>query len=396
MKSVYDAHQLQFDSSTNIRIIEVLHDDEAELDSPISCQIHIVSLSDSPDFLALSYVWGPEAPTKTIILDGKLFTVRLNLWNFLAEFRRSTSHGFLWIDALCINQLNIKERNHQIAMMVQVYFKAEKTIVWLGTELGGPLSVLASSREFLRTKHFALNLQEICLNDYWNRLWIVQEFLLSQDIELWSADGRLDGYILCELSSLHLVPMQSMLGEGEIFDILDSCHRSSASTIAKQRASNIRINGFFYHYNDSKCSDPRDRIYGLLGVLNEASKTDYPIYPDYSKSASRLFLEVWTMSLKCMPEGPDAIGLDTWHFHLEDYLRSLIQRLELPSNDKNVVVALADIKKIQRKFHDSKNWVEHNCALHAIYEKRLNKIENSEWRARNFYRPLRRIVERLR
>jgi hypothetical protein len=283
MKSVYDAHQLQFDSSTNVRIIEVLHDDEAELNSPISCQIHIVSLSDSPDFLALSYVWGPEAPTETIILDGKPFTVRLNLWNFLAEFRRSTSHGFLWIDALCINQLNIKERNHQVAMMAQVYSKAEKTIVWLGTELAGPLYVLASCAEFVPTKHLASNIEAICSNEYWDRLWIVQQFLLSQDIEFWSENARLDGYVLREFSSLHLVPIMSGLKGGELFDILNSCDCSTATKIASQRASNIRINEFFYPYRDSKCSNPRDRIYGLLGVLNKVPWNDYPIYPDYSK-----------------------------------------------------------------------------------------------------------------
>lgn len=36
------------------------------------------------------------------------------------------------IDYLCIDQMNLAERNHQVAMMSQIYARAETVIVWLG------------------------------------------------------------------------------------------------------------------------------------------------------------------------------------------------------------------------------------------------------------------------
>jgi hypothetical protein len=100
------------------------------------------------------------------------------------------------------------------------------------------------------------------------------------------------------------------------------------------------------------------------------------------------------MSLKCMLEGPKANGLEIWQFDLENNFQSLQQRLELPNEDKSVVVALADLKKIRSKFEGSDDWLEHIGALHSICEKRLSEVEKSGSRARKVYRPLRRMVER--
>jgi hypothetical protein len=41
--------------------------------------------------------------------------------------------GYLWIDALSIDQTNNPERDHQLAIMGSIFSRAAKTIVWLGT-----------------------------------------------------------------------------------------------------------------------------------------------------------------------------------------------------------------------------------------------------------------------
>jgi hypothetical protein len=38
----------------------------------------------------------------------------------------------LWVDALCINQANLGEKNHQVALMAQIYSRADKVLVYLG------------------------------------------------------------------------------------------------------------------------------------------------------------------------------------------------------------------------------------------------------------------------
>jgi hypothetical protein len=38
----------------------------------------------------------------------------------------------LWVDALCINQEDTTERNHQVMQMGAIYEKAKRVVVWLG------------------------------------------------------------------------------------------------------------------------------------------------------------------------------------------------------------------------------------------------------------------------
>ena len=40
----------------------------------------------------------------------------------------------LWVDALCINQQDIPERNDQVKKMCRIYSKASCVLIWLGAE----------------------------------------------------------------------------------------------------------------------------------------------------------------------------------------------------------------------------------------------------------------------
>jgi hypothetical protein len=65
-------------------------------------------------YVCLSYMWGDPEPSHTTIVNGKSFSVRDNLWNFLRLARRLLIRDWLWIDACCIDQDNVLERNHQV------------------------------------------------------------------------------------------------------------------------------------------------------------------------------------------------------------------------------------------------------------------------------------------
>jgi hypothetical protein len=43
-----------------------------------------------------------------------------------------SSRPLIWIDYLCINQGNVEERTHQVALMSSIYSKAKTVIIWLG------------------------------------------------------------------------------------------------------------------------------------------------------------------------------------------------------------------------------------------------------------------------
>ncbi|KAF2621405.1 HET-domain-containing protein, partial [Macroventuria anomochaeta] len=87
-------------------------------------------------YKAVSYVWGNAVKTKEILLNGKAFTVRMNLHSFLQQLIKDRSIwsclGGYWIDAICIDQTNVAERNYQVALMGKIYSRAFSVIVWLG------------------------------------------------------------------------------------------------------------------------------------------------------------------------------------------------------------------------------------------------------------------------
>lgn len=88
---------------------------------------------------ALSYAWGPTSNQKAILVDNaagdaNTILVTENLEIALRYLRRPAKSRTLWIDAVCIDQNNIEERNQQVSMMGNVYARAKQVLVWLGPE----------------------------------------------------------------------------------------------------------------------------------------------------------------------------------------------------------------------------------------------------------------------
>ena len=101
----------------------------------INCSLERHSVNRAKRYIALSYVWGDPKDSFSIQVDGRPFKVTENLRDFLAAYRTNTTCPVLWIDAVCIDQNNIPERNAQIQLMKRIYEGAESVVIWLGPEL---------------------------------------------------------------------------------------------------------------------------------------------------------------------------------------------------------------------------------------------------------------------
>ncbi len=99
----------------------------------IKCTMKHAKFSEKPTYEALSYVWGPENVIHPIVINGYNVYVRQNMWLAMQHLRSDTEVRVLWIDATCINQQNIHERNHQVTQMGMIYHQATKVIIWLGS-----------------------------------------------------------------------------------------------------------------------------------------------------------------------------------------------------------------------------------------------------------------------
>jgi hypothetical protein len=131
-----------------IRLLRV-ESDIGHIDVPINCTLSTHDLATAPVFTALSYTWGlphqdianlrknPSCSTHFINCNGNTGQVGENLHDFLdycVHHPSETFKGYLWIDALSINQDDIKERSEQVRLMSSIYQTAVGVFVWLGPE----------------------------------------------------------------------------------------------------------------------------------------------------------------------------------------------------------------------------------------------------------------------
>lgn len=215
----YDALDLSFDKFRLIRVLPELQH------GCISCEL--THASTSVPYRALSYTWGPRSGQENILINGKSLRIRRNLWNFLRVARQEYSQVWFWIDAICIDQNNVLERNHHVRQMAKIYRRSLETIVWLHdhssvgskfrqsqTCIEDKIVLLDLQAEAARFKSdfwqlqtevsqasfqnekflifIVLVLDRVFRNPYWNRLWIVQEVLLSPRKHVVTPNFRID------------------------------------------------------------------------------------------------------------------------------------------------------------------------------------------------------------
>jgi hypothetical protein len=109
------------DLKTSTRLLTVHH---GSGEGAIKCSLAIVDLETKPRYKALSYCWGSPDNAKQLLLDEHFVDVRENLWSALWHLRFPHDDRILWVDALCINQSDFLERNHQVGLMSTIYSKA--------------------------------------------------------------------------------------------------------------------------------------------------------------------------------------------------------------------------------------------------------------------------------
>jgi hypothetical protein len=109
------------ESRKEIRLLKIVL---GETDSTISITTSIISLYEKLDWDALSYCWGDPNDTRLIIVDNMPFNATRNLESALRQLR---SEGYAKrIDAICINQRDVNEKNWQVPLMRDVYMLAER------------------------------------------------------------------------------------------------------------------------------------------------------------------------------------------------------------------------------------------------------------------------------
>ena len=100
--------------------------------SIIECHLCSDSLRNKPRYTALAYSWAPNNVSYGIMVNRQSFYVGENLFHALRSLRHWREPRVFWVDAICINMVDLTERSSQVRLMTEVYGSAERVCVWLG------------------------------------------------------------------------------------------------------------------------------------------------------------------------------------------------------------------------------------------------------------------------
>ena len=280
----------------------------------------------------------------SIYIDGKRFIVQENLYQCLRYLRSSVEPLYLWIDAICINQQDLDEKNHQVRQMASIYQRSHETILWLGQGdrytdallqwYGMDEYVDAHPSAYLRrtngplrgSTHIVLEkgLQSIIDNPYWLRLWIVQEVILAPSVRVVMSTASLpydEFTTLWGRTSQALGPTSatggpSLFRGGRLISLgINNLCR------ARLHETNRKFQHLIREYGSNKCHDKRDRVFGLLGLAD-----DITIEVNYRLSKIALFQKVI--------RGYDVLFADEFAEHVAAALELETELTRIPASTK--------------------------------------------------------------
>ncbi|KAH7385285.1 heterokaryon incompatibility protein-domain-containing protein [Phaeosphaeria sp. MPI-PUGE-AT-0046c] len=298
--------------------------------SPLRCDIDEVRRCDIPKYEALSYAWGSAEFPHTIeeVVSGTHLSITLNLFTALQGIRYEHASRLLWIDAICINQKELKEKSHQVACMGKIYEDAWRVVVWLGSHKGVPERILIIMNEIIQCvqhmddQSFLKNIRRLTqallrlshmhfFEQPWlKRVWVVQEFILARELQFMAAGDIIPFDLIYSVVTtvtaavtskpmeavvinqhdvnytLHTMGAQHIL-EGircmsQLFSYRDRRRSQQSMELSQPRLKHDLLNRSLAQCVselslDRECREVRDKIYGVLAV----SANDLGMVADY-------------------------------------------------------------------------------------------------------------------
>jgi len=327
-----------------VRLLEVLPEQPAQ---PLECVMREVQLSDNPIYMALSYCWGDPNVNRALLCNGKTLPITSSLFATLCGLRDPARSIILWVDAVCINQGDIEERNAQVVLMAQIYEKADMVLMWLGEgdfdskaglHLVEQLAKAQTQRMAKKDTRNRYQLQWVGLDSYglpmsddpgyssfirlvrrpwFSRGWVLQEATLAKDITVCCGSFRFQyhdfmlAWLCCAelgmLDDVSAIDMTRLFRVGLMRQAHAKGHKEELLTLLCQTRLSVT-------------SDPRDKIYCLLGLACDSGAMGLDIRPDYNLDFESIYrdltvkiIQVYShLDVLCVPKHMESSGLPSW------------------------------------------------------------------------------------
>ncbi|KAH7397245.1 heterokaryon incompatibility protein-domain-containing protein, partial [Pyrenochaeta sp. MPI-SDFR-AT-0127] len=278
-------------SKRSIRILKVL----PGLFRGELLQCELVNCTTDYPYTCLSYTWGECTDTYHILINRQPFFVRSNVWDFLRMARTKYPQRPFWIDAICIDQTNVEERNSQVAEMGAIYSNAMQVITWLGKKkaMADFFQVWHDAVEVLDWnetwngviedttlwKETMAKLSEFkegwCLfteHAYWTRAWVTQEIALAKRVVLLAGDVELDISLCQHLDRISCFPQWTV--DARFRTLIEI---ALIGIIGIRRREDESLVSLLEKFPNQHCSVVRDRVYSLrwLSIEGKDIVVDY-------------------------------------------------------------------------------------------------------------------------
>ena len=342
------------------------------LEDEIVCDLETHVLANCPAYNALSYAWGPATDMHHSIrlnqCAGQRVTVRHNLYQALRRLRYADHYKYdalrsswftekvhaLWIDALCINQEDLIERNKQVRIMFKIYSGASNVVAWLGEESSPDEGELGFGRFRYGPSGFEMfsnaHLWNFLRKPWFTRRWIVQEVYHARSLYFQYGDHAISrenaGYIFTGDNHRHFFadlpafPLLSNDLQRSDYDMLDHLNQ----------------------FSDFECSDDRDRIFSLLNCGSE----NLSYRPDYSMSTNQVYTDFARFMIS-EGYGPRVL------------LSATIRRRPTVDGSERLVSSLERLPSWVPDWRLPVAFMDYGCV--SNFEARLSKEATSMWKA---------------
>jgi hypothetical protein len=324
---MYEYETLQHADS--FRLLKLLPSEQ--IAAELRCEIADSRLGLTPDFEALSYTWDQDVFPVTLNTPSGELKVTENLASALRRFRSAKRTRTLWVDAVCINQASIPERNQQVGIMSSIFRDAKRVLCWIGEADEHTEQALTKIRQ-LANSHSLYGLPEVDAHmwfqipmldapevearsliksaedhhihsvysrRWFSRLWVVQEVTLSKQAVLccgvyemaWTVFAT--GLLVLTAATQRAGPFPyrppTLRAYLQCWNIVRTRAKyrllSSPNSIVMSAHTGfvMAISRLMMH----DCKDQHDRIYAVLGL--DPSENPITIIPDYSIPVTKLY-----------------------------------------------------------------------------------------------------------
>jgi hypothetical protein len=255
---------------------------------------------------AISYAWGDQKSTSTLRVTAttpsEFFKISPSVDTMLRYLRLPNQQRHLWIDALCINQDDLSEKDGQVRFMGDIYRQAQAIIIWVGPPTEAYQDVTrffedmvkygnADSRHFEERAATWDKLREFLSKKWFTRRWTIQEAVLARQATIVCGKHRINFMVFAKHACLmaqgqsHIKPsLAGILGK------LGMMYRLRGAALTEVRSDPLSL---FVDFSTAECSNEHDRIY----ALNALSTLPAPV--SYKTSLKNVYILYTKMHVDC-------------------------------------------------------------------------------------------------